>query len=221
MKIAGDLQEIEIFEILENAYPFDKISKTKHGVAGADILQVVHTQSGLRIGSIYYESKRTQTYSDKWISKLKNDNLSIKADILVLVTETLPKGMSKWGIVDDVWVCDMASVKELSLVLRYGLLKVFAVAQNQHQAKEKSELLYAYITSDEFQNMFASIIQSFKKIQDSHNEEQLKIKRLWAERARQLEHILGLLVEQYSSLRDITGNAVIEMKIFEFLQQAA
>lgn len=220
MQMQGEIQELEIIDILQNAYPFDEISQSKKGANGADILQQINTQYGVRIGSIYYESKRTQAYSDKWIPKLKNDNLSVKADILVLVTETLPKGITKWGVVDDVWVCDMASVKELSLVLRYGLLKVYAVAQNQHQAKEKSELLYQYITSDEFKNLFENIVRGFKSIQESHQNEQLKIKRLWVEREKQLQQILSNLVEHYGSLRNIGGDSMVEIQMFEFLKQA-
>lgn len=220
MQLQGEIQELEIIDILQNAYPFDEITQSKKGANGADILQAVNTQFSVRIGNIYYESKRTQAYSDKWIPKLKNDNLSIKADILVLVTETLPKGMNKWGIVDDVWVCDMNSVKELSLVLRYGLLKVFAVAQTQHKSKEKSELLYTYITSDEFKNLFENIVRGFKSIQESHHNEQLKIKRLWIEREKQLQQILSNQVEHYGSLRDIGGDSVVKIQMFEFLKQA-
>jgi hypothetical protein len=220
MQMQGEIQELEIIDILQNSYPFDDIAQSKKGANGADILQQINTQYGVRIGSIYYESKRTQAYSDKWIPKLKNDNLSVKADILVLVTETLPKGITKWGIIDDVWICDMASVKELSLVLRYGLLKVYAVAQNQHQAKEKSELLYQYITSDEFKNLFENIVRGFKSIQESHHNEQLKIKRLWVEREKQLQQILSNLVEHYGSLRNIGGDSMVEIQMFEFIKQA-
>lgn len=219
MQMQGEIQELEIIDILRNAYPFDEVSQSKKGANGADILQVVSTQLGSKIGQIYYESKRTQTYSDKWIPKLKNDNLSIKADILVLVTETLPKGITKWGIVDDVWVCDMNSVKELSLVLRYGLLKVYSVTQTQHHSKEKSELLYRYITSDEFKNLFENIIHGFKSIQDTHQNEKLKVQRLWVEREKQLHQILSNLIEHYGSLREIGGDAVVEIQIFEFLKQ--
>lgn len=219
MQLQGEIQELEIIDILKEAYQFDAISQSKKGANGADILQVVNTQQGMRIGSIYYESKRTQAYSDKWIPKLKKDNLSIKADILVLVTETLPKGIKRYGIIDDVWVCDMASMKELSLVLRYGLLKVFSVAQNQYQSKEKSELLYRYITSDEFKNLFENIIHGFKSIQESHYNEQLKVKRLWVEREKNLQQILSNLVEHYGSLRDIGGDSIVEIQMFEFLKK--
>lgn len=220
MQMQGEVQELEIKNILQEAYPYDEISQSKKGANGADILQLVKTKKGASIGNIYYESKRTQAYSDKWIPKLKQDNLMVKAEILVLVTQSLPKGIERYGLVDDVWVCDFNSVKELSLVLRYGLLKVYSVIEHQHGAKEKSELLYAYITSNEFKNIFESIIAGFKTIQESHYSEQVKIKRLWVEREKQLSHILSNLVEHYGSLRDIGGDSIGEIKMFEFLKIA-
>lgn len=220
MQMQGEVQELEIKNILQEAFPWDEISQSKKGANGADILQMVKTKKGAQIGQIYYESKRTQAFSEKWIPKFKQDNLSVKAEVLVLVTQTLPKGIERYGLIDDVWVCDFNSVKELSLVLRYGLLKVYSVLEHQHGAKEKSELLYQYITSNEFKNIFESIIAGFKSIQESHYNEQLKIKRLWIEREKQLTHILNNLVEHYGSLRDIGGDSIQEIKMFEFVKMA-
>ena len=220
MQMQGEVQELEIKNILQEAFPWDEISQSKKGANGADILQMVKTKKGAQIGQIYYESKRTQAFSEKWIPKFKQDNLSVKAEVLVLVTQTLPKGIERYGLIDDVWVCDFNSVKELSLVLRYGLLKVYSVLEHQHGAKEKSELLYQYITSNEFKNIFESIIAGFKSIQESHYNERLKIKRLWIEREKQLTHILNNLVEHYGSLRDIGGDSIQEIKMFEFVKMA-
>lgn len=221
MQIQGEVQELEIQNVLQQAYPYDEITQNKKGQNGADILQTVKTHKGVEIGSIYYESKRTQAYSERWIPKFKLDNLSTKADILVLVTQVLPKGIEKYGVIDDVWVCDINYVKELSLVLRYGLLKVYSVVQHQHKSKDKSELLYRYITSREFQNIFESIITGFKNIQDSHTAEQLKLKRMWLQREKQLNQILSNLIEHYSSLQDITENSITEIKLLEFMSEAA
>lgn len=217
MQSQGEIQELELKRLLEETYPYDTLTQSKKGASGADLLHIVNTQRGIKIGSIYIESKNTKAFSGSWIPKLKKDNLVTKADILVLVTQVLPKGVDRFGLVDGIWVCDMASVKELSMVLRYGLLKVYSVTQFQQGAKSKSELLYNYITSSEFAALFENIVSSFKRIQDSHDAEKLKVQRLWKQRELELNQVLSSLVEHYSTMRNIS-DSVPEIKMFEFLK---
>ena len=49
--------------------------------------------------------------------------MKCNADIPVLVTQTMPNGMDRFGMVDGVWICGFHEVKSLSLVLRESLLK--------------------------------------------------------------------------------------------------
>jgi hypothetical protein len=221
MQLQGEIQELEIIELLSEFHPFDEITQSKKGANAADILQVVKTQNGAECGKIYYESKRTKSWSNDWITKFKQDNISTKADILVLVTNALPKNIERYGIVDNVWVCSFNDVKELSLVLRYGLLKLQSVAITQQGKESKMELLYNYLTSEEFKNCFESILSGFKILSDSHQSEILKMKRLWKEREKVLEQVLSNTVEFYGSIRGIAGAAIPEVKMLEFLPQAS
>lgn len=217
MQLQGEIQELEIIEILREFHPLDEITQSKKGQNAADILQVVRTQNGSECGKIYYESKRTKTWSNDWISKFKQDNINTKADVLVLVTNALPKDIQRYGIIDGVWVCGFNDVKELSLVLRYGLLKVQSVAIKQHGKENKMELLYNYLTSEEFKNVFESIISGFRAIQESHNSEKLKMQRLWKEREKMLERVLSNSVDFYGSIKGIAGSSVPEIDSLQYL----
>lgn len=211
MQLQGEIQELEILDMLKEFHPYDEINQSKKGANAADILQIVRTHNGAECGKIYYESKRTKSWSNGWVSKFKQDNINTKADILVLVTNALPKDIERYGIVDGIWVCSFKDVKELSLVLRYGLLKVQQVAITQHGKESKMELLYGYLTSEEFKNVFGAIIDGFKAIQDSHHSEKLKMQRLWKEREKQLERILSNSIDFYGSIRAIAGSAIHEI----------
>jgi hypothetical protein len=220
MQLQGEIQELEIIELLSEFHPYDEISQSKKGVNAADILQVVKTPNGAEVGKIYYESKRTKSWSNEWIKKFKQDNLNTKADILVLVTNALPKEIQRYGIIDGVWVCSFTDVKELSLVLRYGLLKLQSVVIKQQGKESKMALLYNYLTSEEFKNVFESILEGFKTIQDSHHSEKLKMQRLWKEREKILERVLFNSIEFYGSIRGIAGSAIPEIKMLETLPLA-
>lgn len=218
MQLQGEIQELEIIELLSEFHPYDEITQSKKGANAADILQVVKTQSGAECGKIYYESKRTKSWSNDWITKFKQDNINTKADILVLVTNALPKDIQRYGIIDGVWVCNFNDVKELSLVLRFGLLKLQQVAISQHGKESKMEALYRYLTSEDFKNVFESILEGFKTLQESHNSEKLKMQRLWKEREKVIEKILSNSVEFYGSIKGIAGAAIPEFKSLEFSQ---
>ncbi len=220
MQLQGEIQELEIIELLQEFHPYDEITQSKKGANAADILQVVKTQSGAECGKIYYESKRTRSWSNEWVKKFKQDNINAKADILVLVTNALPKDIQRYGIIDGVWICGFNDVKELSLVLRYGLLKLQSVAITLQGKESKMDSLYQYLTSEEFKNVFESIIEGFKTIQDSHHSEKLKMQRLWKEREKTLERVLSNSVNFYGSIKGIAGSAIPEIKILTDYRQA-
>lgn len=220
MQLQGEVQELEIINILQEFHPHDDITQSKKGANAADILQVVKTSNGAECGKIYYESKRTKSWSNNFIPKFKQDNIKQKSDILVLVTSALPKGIQRYGIVDGIWVCSFNDVKELSLVLRYGLLKLQQVAITQQGKESKMQLLYKYLCSEDFKGVFESILEGFKRLQDSHHSEQLKMKRLWAERQKVLEQVLSNSAEFYGSIRAIAGSSIAEIPMLETARKA-
>ena len=218
MQLQGQVQELEILELLREFHPYDECTQSKTGSNAADILQIVRTASGAECGKIYYESKRTKSWSNDWIKKFKQDNVNTKADILVLVTNALPKDIQRYGIIDGVWICSFVDVKELSLVLRYGLLKLQSVAITQQGKETKMEALYKYLTSEDFKSVFESILEGFKTIQDSHHSEKLRMQRFWKEREKVLEKVLSNSIEFYGSIKGIAGAAIPEIQMLDLRQ---
>ena len=218
MQLQGEVQELFLEQSLREMYPIDEIIEIGKGQLGADCIQVIKTNNGNEIGKILWESKNTQSFpTDKFVNKLKQDNLTTKADIMVIVTNVMPKDVTgKFAIVNGVWICSKNSIRELSLALRYALLKVQSVVITQHDKQSKSELLFDYITSENFKSIIESILDNFKKIQDSHYSEKLKISRLWKERELLLEKILLSNIEFYSEIKGIAGVAVHEIPMLQF-----
>lgn len=221
MQRQGEIQELELENILRELHKYDDIIEIKKGQQGADIVQCVKTENGLECGKIYYESKRTKNYNDNWLQKLRDDNLTVKADVLVLVTETMPDGHDKFFFKDGVWICSLWEAKGLSLVLRHGLLQVHSVSIT-HQGKEtKMEMLYNYLTSQEFSGQFGAIIEGFKSLQDNYADEKLKMQKIWKEREKQIEKILTNAVSFYGSIKGIAGASIPDIKMLEDGQQKA
>lgn len=215
MQLQGEIQELEIENTLRKLYIYDEITEVKKGHAGGDALQIVKTQQDAICGKIYYESKRTKNFDYNWLKKLRGDNLSVKADVLVIVSETLPDEHDRFFYKDGVWVCTFGELRGLSLVLRHALLQVHSVLIT-HQGKEtKTEMLYKYLTSQEFAGQFGAIIEGFKSLQDNYSDEKLKMQKIWKEREKQLGKILTNAVEFYGSIKGIAGSSIADIKMLE------
>ena len=219
MQLQGEAHELVLEDILREAHPTDTLDEIKKGQKGADCLQIVRTSKGVTVGQILYEAKNTKLWSPAFTKKLRQDNLVAKADLMVIVTKTMPKeAEGKYALIDGVWITTLANVRDLSLLLRYGLLKTHSIVVTQTNKKDKMSLLYGYLTSADFKATFESILEGFKQLQDSHIDEQLKMQLLWKRRAKHLEQVLMSTVDFYGSIKSIAGESIGEVPMLEFKQ---
>ena len=84
-QLQGEVLELELESLLGQSYPFDDIDPVKKGVRGADVIQRVKLRSGVLCGTIVWETKRAENWSNNWIPKLKEDMQREAGDIAVLV----------------------------------------------------------------------------------------------------------------------------------------
>ncbi|MCH8026701.1 MAG: DUF2130 domain-containing protein, partial [candidate division Zixibacteria bacterium] len=136
-QMQGEVLEIDLEQILREEFPFDSIDPVGKGVKGADVLQTVKTQSGRICGKILWETKRTKTWSDSWIKKLKDDQRDAKADLAVIVSEALPKGFHHFRQIKSVWVAEIPSAVSLAFALRTILIQVEKTREIQTGKEEK------------------------------------------------------------------------------------
>ena len=80
-------------------------------------------------------------------------------------------------------------------------------------------MLYNYLTSQEFAGQFGAIIEGFKSLQENYADEKLKMQKIWKEREKQLEKILGNAVSFYGSIKGIAGASIPDIKMLEDGQQ--
>src|SRR6266849_4735290 len=135
-QLQGEAAEGELESILRANFPSDEISAIGQGVRGADVHQIVLDARGRKSGAILWECKNARNWSDGWIAKLKQDQRSLHADIAVLVSATLPKGCTRFALMDGVLVTDFASAAGLAAVLRANLC---LLAQARGAAINKEE----------------------------------------------------------------------------------
>ncbi len=215
MQLQGEVQELALEELLRAAFPFDEISEVGKGVRGADCIQTIRNNFGQECGKIIYESKRTRDFSLDWIEKLKADMRGQGALIAVIVTQTMPKGMDCFGEKNGVWICSFSEVKALSHVLRDMILKLFSAAKSQDNKGDKMNLLYDYLTSQEFSEQWRAIREGFLSMKQSIQRERDTMEKLWKAREKQLEKVLLNAAHVRGSIEGIAGKDVIDVNLLE------
>ena len=215
MQLQGEVQELELESLLKSAFVFDKIEEVGKGIKGADCVQTVNTEFGQQCGKIIYESKRTKSFSNEWLTKLKEDMRNTKADLAVIVTEALPRELHRFGMIDGIWVCTFAEVKSLAMVLRDSLIRINAAMQSQENKGDKIHMLYDYLTGNEFHQRVQAIVEGFNTLQDDLNKERKTMLLTWEKRSKQLDKVMMNTIAMYGSVKGIAGGAVQEIKGLE------
>jgi hypothetical protein len=205
MQSQGEAQELALEDLLKTSFPFDIISEVGKGVRGADCIQTVRNSFGQECGKIIYESKRTSSFSNDWIEKLKTDMRSTGADTAVIVTQAMPKDMNSFGEKEGVWICSFAEVKPITYMLREGIIKIFNATKNQENKGDKMQLLYDYLTSNEFGGQWKAIREGFMSMKLSIQKERDAMEKLWKAREKQLEKVLLNAAHIRGSIEGISG----------------
>jgi hypothetical protein len=79
-------------------------NRSPKGELGADVVHRVNAAIGSPAGVILWELKRTKAWSNGWLSKLREDQRRCGADVALIISQTLPKHIEHFDLVDNVWV---------------------------------------------------------------------------------------------------------------------
>ena len=211
----GEVQELELEEILRSNFRFDEIEPVAKGVRGADVLQRVCSSSGKAHGSILWESKRTKAWSDGWIQKLKDDQREAKADIGIIVSSNLPKGINHIGPLEGVWVTDFPSLVGLGTALRAGITQLAQVQDAMAGKGEKMELIYRYLSGPEFRHRVEAIVEAFVTMKNDLDSEKRAMERTWAKREKQIQRVIHNTSGMYGDLQGLIGSSLSPIPMLE------
>ena len=215
-QLQGEVLELELENLLRAKFPFDSIEPVAKGEFGGDILQRVVSQGGQASGSILWESKRTKNWSDGWLVKLREDQRTAKAEVAVIISQVLPKGVEAFDIVDGVWVTHPRALIPVATILRHTLLQVNMARQVTEGQQTKTEMVYQYLTGPRFRQRVEAIVEAFSTMQEDLDRERKTIMKQWAKREEQIERVMGATVGMYGDLQGIAGKSLQEIEGLEF-----
>ena len=214
-QLQGEVQELELEALLRAKFPRDTIEPVPKGEHGGDALQHVVGPSGQPCGTIIWESKRTKNWSDGWLAKLREDQRAAKAEIAVIVSQSLPKDVDTFGVVEGVWVTHPKTVLPLALTLRHTLIEVGCARQASEGQQTKTEMIYQYLTGPRFRHRVEAIVEAFSAMQEDLDKEKKAITKQWAKREEQIERVMQATAGMYGDLQGIAGKTIQEIEGLE------
>jgi hypothetical protein len=211
-QLQGEVQELELENLLRSKFPFDLIEPVPKGEFGGDALHRVRNPGGQPGGTILWESKRTKSWSDGWLSKLREDQRTAKAEIAVIVTQALPKGVETFELLEGVWVTHPRAALPVAMILRQSLLELALARQSSEGQQSKTEMVYQYLTGPRFKQRVEAIVEAFSTMQEDLDKERKVIMKQWAKRQEQIERVMGATVGMYGDLHGIAGKSLQEIE---------
>jgi hypothetical protein len=219
-QLQGEVQELELENLLRAKFPFNAIEPVPKGEFGGDVIHRVRSNGGQASGTILWESKRTKSWSDGWLTKLREDQRAAKAEIAVIVTQVLPKGVETFELVEGVWVTHPRAALPVAMILRQSLLELALARQSSEGQQSKTEMVYQYLTGSRFKQRVEAIVEAFSTMQEDLDKERKAIMKQWAKRQTQIERVMNATVGMYGDLQGIAGKSLqeiegLEMKVLE------
>ena len=208
----GETLELLLEEQLRRQFPFDELLPVPKGEFGGDTLHVVRDSSGRECGRILWEFKRTKVWQSAWLSKLKGDQRSARADIAVIVSQAMPPDVSHFNEVDGVWVSSLSCTLPVATALRASLLQLAGQRRTAEGQQSKSELVYAYLTGPQFRGRIEAIAERWSEMQKDLADEKKSTMKRWAKREAQLHTLLDSTAGIYGDLQGIAGRDLAEIE---------
>lgn len=214
-QLQGEVQELELEALLRAKFPRDTIEPVPKGEHGGDALQRVAGPAGQSCGTIIWESKRTKNWSDGWLAKLREDQRAAKAEIAVIVSQSLPKEVETFGVVEGVWVTHFKTIYPVALTLRHMLIEVECARQASQGQQTKTEMIYQYLTGPRFRHRVEAIVEAFSSMQEDLDKEKKAIVKQWAKREEQIDRVMQATAGMYGDLQGIAGKTIQEIEGLE------
>ncbi|NOY28669.1 MAG: DUF2130 domain-containing protein [Planctomycetes bacterium] len=216
-QIQGEVQEIELEKLLPELFPGDVIEPVAKGVRGADVLQHVFDHNGRDCGAILWESKRTKNWSDKWLSKVRDDQEEAKANCACIISAALPESIRHFGEIGDVWVANFSCVRSVAVAIRRVLIETAQARLASEGQQGKMEIVYSYLFGPEFRNRVRGLVEPYVEMQTDLESEKRAFQRHWNKRQKQLDRALASTTGLYGDLQGILGSGLQEIEGMDLL----
>jgi hypothetical protein len=215
-QLQGEVFELKLEAILRLKFPWDAIEPVPSGEHGGDVLHRVFGSIQQLCGTIVWETKRTKNWSDGWLAKLRDDQRTARADLAVIVSQSLPKDVEGFDLIDGVWVTSFQCAIPLAIALRQSIIDVAAARQAIDGQQTKMNMIYQYLTGPRFRDRIQAIVEKSSDMHADLEKERKAMMKLWAKREEQIRYVIESTAGMYGDLQGIAGRTLHEIEELEF-----
>lgn len=201
----GEVLELDLEEKLRENFPGDEFLPVPKGVEGADVWQKVIFK-GKAVGSILWETKRTKAWSNSWSAKLKDDSAKISATEAIIVSISLPNGVSNFDRKDGVWITTYEHAISICRYVRFLITTVAQVKSSVGQTDEEWGLIRDYMMSDSFKHRMQAHFDGIKSLRDTLEAEKRATNIRWRKQESQISKLDMNTTNFYGELKSIVSN---------------
>ena len=207
----GEVLELELENLLRATFVHDEVQPVPKGEFGGDVLQHVVAPGGVPAGAILWEFKRTKNWTEGWLAKLRDDARAAKADIMILLSQTMPEGIADFGLRGGVWVARPDLAAPIGSVVRAGMIEAALARVANQGLGTKAELLYSYLTGPRFRTRVQALAESYTAMREDLDRERKAIVKQWAKREELIERMLQATAGMFGEVQGIAGSSVPEV----------
>lgn len=217
-QLQGEVSELDVERQLRDAFLYDEFAPIPKGVEGGDIWQKVRNKHGQLAGTILWEIKRTKSWSNSWLPKLREDARRVNASACILVSAVLPDTMEHFGREGTVWVCSNNYSVLLAHILRDCLLQIAIARSSASHKDERLQAIYEYITSEAFRHKFESHFESVRELREDLEAERRAMERIWKKREIQIQRLDRSASQMFGEIEGIVGKSLPPVRSLELSQ---
>lgn len=214
-QLQGEAQELVLEDLIRSRFPLDEVEPVPKGEHGGDVVHRIMLTPGECLGTLLWESKRTKNWSDGWLSKLRADQRAAKADIAILMTQVLPKGIDTFDQIGGIWVVSPRNAMAVCLALRSSLIEIAKARKAGEGQESKMQLVYGYLTGPQFRQRIEAIVDKFTEMQADLEKERRVMTKSWAKREQQIRLVVDSTAGMYGDLQAIAGSSLNEIEGLE------
>ncbi|MBK6526259.1 MAG: DUF2130 domain-containing protein [Crocinitomicaceae bacterium] len=118
-------------------------------------------------------------------------------------------------MINGVWVCSFSEFRAVAAVFRDGLIRLKVASESNENKGEKMQMLYSYLTGNEFRQQIEAIVEGFSTLQSELDKEKKAMQLIWKKREKQIEKVVNNTIGLYGSVKGIAGASVQDIQSLE------
>ena len=100
-------------------------------------------------------------------------------------------------------------------MLRDSIIQISHAIVTQENKGGKMELLYEYLSGNEFRLQIEAIVEGFSQMRIDLESEKRSMQRIWKQRDKQIDKVTTNTIDMHGSIKGIAGNAIQSVKQLE------